>query len=56
MEKAARNEFGKKSWNPQEAYESVSNAINNEWPDWKKKAYNEMFAVSTHAKKILIQK
>ena len=34
--------FGEKSWNPQEAYERVNHMINNDWPDWKKKAYNRL--------------
>lgn len=42
-----------KSWNPKNAYEIVNNKI-NDWPDWKKRAYNEMFATSAHAKKITI--
>ncbi|WP_276949636.1 hypothetical protein [Acetatifactor muris] len=46
--------FGEKSWNPQEAYERVNHMINNDWPDWKKKAYNETFATSKHAEKLLI--
>lgn len=56
MEKAIGNETGKKSWNPQDAYDRISETINNEWPDWKKRAYNEMFAISAHAEKIMIQK
>ena len=24
----------------------------DEWPDWKKRAYNEMFATSTHSEKL----
>lgn len=45
-------EATEKIWDPLAAYSQVNKTINNEWPDWKKKAYNEMFAVSTHAKKI----
>lgn len=56
MEKVMQNETEQTSWNPQEAYESVNNTINNEWPDWKKKAYNEMFAISAHAQKVAVGK
>lgn len=51
----AEKELNEKKWNPQAAYERVNHSITEEWPDWKKKAYNEMFAVSTHAEKILIR-
>ena len=27
----------------------------NEWPNWKKDAYNKMFAVSAHAEKIVVK-
>lgn len=27
-----------------------------EWPDWKKRAYNEMFATSTHSEKLEVEK
>lgn len=53
MKQTAKNEENTKSWNPQEAYEKVNHTI-NEWPDWKKRAYNEIFAVSTHAQKVFI--
>lgn len=43
-----------KSWNPQEYYEKINKQI-NEWPDWKKQAYNDIFAVSAHAKKLDIK-
>lgn len=43
----------KKSWDPQASYDKINETING-WPNWKKKAYNDMFAVSTHAKKIPI--
>lgn len=52
MKKMTKPETAEKSWNPLAAYNEVNRTINNEWPDWKKQAYNEMFAVSTHAKKI----
>lgn len=41
------------TWDPLKNYENV-NKIINEWPDWKKQAYNDMFAISTHAKKLNI--
>lgn len=43
-----------KKWNPQESYEKVNKTING-WPDWKKDAYNKMFAVSTNAKKVTVK-
>lgn len=42
------------NWNPQASYEKI-NRIINEWPNWKKDAYNKMFAVSANAKKINIE-
>lgn len=54
MAKTAIKELNEKKWNPQADYEKVNHTIMEEWPDWKKKAYNEMFAVSAHAKKIRI--
>lgn len=36
-----------------ELYEKVCEDINN-WTDWKKNAYNEEFAVSTHAKGVAL--
>lgn len=44
-----------KSWNPQESYEKVNKVING-WPNWKKDAYNKMFAVSTNAKKVAVKR
>ena len=44
------------SWRTKATYEKVNADINNEWPKWKKEAYNEMFAVSAHAKKVVISK
>ena len=41
------------SWGKREVYEKINKDINDEWPQWKKQAYNEMF-VSAHAKKIAI--
>lgn len=40
---------------PDELYQKTSAEINN-WPAWKKKAYNEEFAKSTHAEKLEIEK
>ena len=37
-----------------EPYEKVNKTI-NEWPNWKKDAYNKMFAVSAHAEKIIVE-
>lgn len=34
-------------------YQELCTEINN-WPAWKKKAYNEEFAKSTHAEKLEI--
>lgn len=42
-----------KSWNPQEAYKKISEDI-NKWPEWKKRAYNETFAISAHAQKVSV--
>ena len=44
------------NWNTQATYMKVNADINDEWPKWKKEAYNEMFAVSVHASKVLISK
>ena len=44
------------NWNTQATYMKVNADINDEWPKWKKEAYNEMFAVSAHASKVLISK
>lgn len=56
MERMARNKDKGSSWNPQAAYDKVNYSINHEWPDWKKKAYNEIFAVSAHAREVSIHK
>ena len=42
---------GKKSWLSEELYKKVCEDI-SKWPDWKKRAYNEMFAGSAHARKV----
>lgn len=42
------------NWNTTAAYNMVNQEITNEWPEWKKRAYNEMFAVSAHAQKVYI--
>lgn len=52
MEAVKVNEKG---WNPQESYEKVNKTI-NEWPDWKKDAYNRMFAVSVHAQEVVVKR
>lgn len=43
-----------KNWNPQESYEKINETING-WADWKKEAYNNMFAISAHAQKVEIE-
>lgn len=35
-------------------YERLREEMNG-WPDWKKKAYNEMFATSTHSEKLEVK-
>lgn len=42
------------NWDPQAPYERISKTI-NEWPNWEKDAYNKMFAVSAHAKRLNIE-
>lgn len=42
------------NWNPLLNYEKINSEI-NKWANWKKKAYNEIFAVSAHAKKLKIE-
>lgn len=54
MNKMTSPKLNEKSWNPQTSYDKINKMI-NEWPDWKKDAYNKMFAVSVHAEKISIQ-
>ena len=54
MDKTEVTKVNEKSWNPQESYEKVNKTI-NEWPNWKKDAYNKMFAVSAHAEKIVVK-
>lgn len=54
MEKKRATKSNEKGWDPQTSYEKVNNTI-SEWPNWKKDAYNKMFAVSAHAEKILIK-
>lgn len=53
MNKTELQENNWKTWNPKDAYKQVNDTI-NAWPDWKKRAYNEMFAISAHAKKLKI--
>ena len=33
-----------------------STVLINEWPNWKKDAYNKMFAISAHAEKIVVER
>ena len=35
-----------------EEYRAIKKEIQDEWPDWKRKMYNEEYAVSAHARKI----
>lgn len=51
----AASKLNEKNWNPQKSYEKVNKTI-NEWPNWKKDAYNKMFAVSTHAEKVVVKR
>lgn len=44
------------NWNTKATYEKVNNDITNEWPMWKKEVYNETFAVSAHATKVMVRK
>lgn len=46
IEKQTKSDLDK-----QVVYEKVNKEI-NAWPLWKKMAYNEIFAVSLHARKI----
>ncbi len=54
MGKMETEKVNEKSWNPQESYEKVNQTING-WPNWKKDAYNKMFAVSAHAEKVAVK-
>lgn len=40
-------------WFPEENYRRINKTL-NEWPDWKKEAYNRMFATSDHAQKLTL--
>lgn len=42
------------SWMSKELYKDVCNEIEHEWPRWKQKEYNDTFAQSKHAKKIVL--
>lgn len=53
MKEALNDKDPKGIRNQKSSYQKISDEI-NAWPDWKKKAYNEIFAISTHAKKIPI--
>lgn len=55
MSKMSATKMNEKGWNPQASYEKVNNTING-WPNWKKDAYNKMFAVSAHAEKVSIKR
>lgn len=55
MSKMPATKMNEKNWNPQASYEKVNNTING-WPNWKKDAYNKMFAVSAHAEKVSIKR
>lgn len=50
----AATKIKEKSWDPQESYERVNKTI-NDWPNWKKDAYNKMFAISAHAEKVVVK-
>lgn len=41
--------------NEKELCKKIHNKIQN-WSDWKKKEYNDNFAISPYAKKIIIKK
>lgn len=34
-------------------YESIRLEVESKWPDWKITTYNNNFAISSHAKKVL---
>lgn len=50
----AAPKVNEKNWNPQESYDKVNKTING-WPNWKKEAYNKMFAVSKNAKRVVVK-
>ena len=54
MNKITRQTTNVEEWNPQASYEKIGKII-NQWPNWKKDAYNKMFAISTHAKRLNIE-
>lgn len=43
-------------WHDEIIYKRVSEEIDNSWPNWKKQVYNEMFAFSAHAGKVVVKK
>lgn len=51
-----RNSQTNSDWITMETYDRVNKEINDDWPEWKKEVYNEMFAVSAHAGKLCISK
>jgi hypothetical protein len=55
MSKTATNNQTKRNWNSTATYQKVTEDING-WPRWKKEAYNEMFAVSAHASKVVVSR
>lgn len=54
MNKITRQTTNVEEWDPQASYEKICKII-NQWPNWKKDAYNKMFAISTHAKRLNIE-
>lgn len=40
----------------EETYKQVDYEMNHIWPDWKKEAYNELFAFTAHATRLEIKK
>ncbi len=54
MNKITRQTTNVEEWDPQASYEKIGKII-NQWPNWKKDAYNKMFAISTHAKRLNIE-
>lgn len=41
-------------WKKEETYIRIKQEATTTWPDWKKAAYNEMFAFSNHATKLTL--
>ncbi len=55
MSKNVANQNQNVNWRSDEVYKRISQEINN-WPEWKKEAYNEMVAFSAHANKLSVGK